>query len=108
MPDTIISLEQKLTAARKAQMADNTTPRTNPNLTPEVRYQSDIVIDLTTPDGNIFYILGLCNRLCQKYGLSPTEIAEFKSATIPCAGKTYNQLLDHCHHWFGLIYLNRS
>ena len=47
--ETIDALEQKLHVARRG--------------VPGARYQTGLVIDLTGPAGNIFYLMGMCNRL---------------------------------------------
>ena len=92
--DTISSLEKKLAAARKQRSA-----------TDSARFPTGVVIDLSGPEGNVFYILGTCNRLARDFGLDGQEVKTFKEELL---GKNYQQILDICQRWFGLIYLNRK
>ena len=39
----------------------------------KAKYPTGIVIKLSGPDGNIFYLMGLCNRLMQQLGLDEQE-----------------------------------
>jgi hypothetical protein len=45
---------------------------------PNAKYPTGIVIDLKSPQENVFYLMELANRLMQELGLSAEEIAEFK------------------------------
>ena len=54
--ETIEALEQKLHVARRG--------------VPGARYQTGLVIDLNGPAGNIFYLMGMCNRLVRELRLS--------------------------------------
>ncbi len=53
---TIDVLERKPHAARRG--------------VPGTKYQTGLVIDLSGPAGNIFYLMGVCNRLVRELGLS--------------------------------------
>jgi hypothetical protein len=93
--ETIAKLEEKLAFAKKAQA-----------LTKEYmpRVYTDIVIDLRGPQGNIHCIIGLCKRLAREY-LEKWEEDIFTQETRLDNGKSYQQLLDTCQRWFGLIYI---
>ena len=54
--ETIDALERKLHAARRG--------------VPGAKYQTGLIIDLNGPAGNIFYLMGVCNRLVRELGLS--------------------------------------
>jgi hypothetical protein len=88
--ETINSLKKKLRAIKKNQNKINSA-----------RIPTRIVIDLLSPQGNVFYILWLCNQLARDY-LDDAEIDIFKSEL---KDKNYNQILDICQQWFGLVYL---
>lgn len=40
-----------------------------------VKYPTGIKIDLKGPNGNVFYLFGLANRLAKELALSPEEYA---------------------------------
>ena len=95
--ENISTLERKLAAAKAQQDA-----------TANARYPSEVVIDLGGPEGNVYYVLGICNRLARQYGLSPDEIASYKHDTRLDGGLGYGQILDACQKWFGLVYIGRK
>ena len=72
------------------------------------RFPTGLQIDLRGRAGNIFYILGTCYRIADTLGLSPALKAEFKAETCLDSGKNYQQILDICQQWFGLIYIRRN
>lgn len=87
----IEQLERTVKLAREQQDAlDNINPR----------IQSGIVIDLKSPEGNVFFILGICNRLAKEYGISDWKSPHYNEMK-------YEDILDLCQKQFGLIYLNR-
>tara|TARA_Y100000591_G_scaffold243628_1_gene214405 strand:+ start:107 stop:331 length:225 start_codon:yes stop_codon:yes gene_type:complete len=66
-------------------------------LTKEPRKQ---VIDLTGPQGNAFYLLGLASKLCKQIGISEHEtnsiLEEMKSSG-------YTNLIETFDRHFGMI-----
>ena len=67
------------------------------------KYPTGIVIDLKSPQGNVFYLMGLANRLIRELGLSAEEIAEFKQEQA--SAKTYNDHLAILRKWFGIVFV---
>ena len=76
--ETIDALEQKLHVAQRG--------------VPGARYQTGLVIDLNGPAGNIFYLMGVCNRLVRELGL-PTQLKHEYETEISSAG-TYQSRLN--------------
>ena len=70
---------------------------------PNAKYPTGIVIDLKSPQGNVFYLMGLANRLIRELGLSAEEIAEFKQEQA--SAKTYNEHLAILRKWFGIVFV---
>ena len=71
---------------------------------PNAKYPTGIVIDLKSPQGNVFYLIGLANRLMRELGLSTEEIAEFKREQS--SATTYNAHLTLLRKWFGIEFLD--
>jgi len=67
------------------------------------KYPTGIVIDLKSPQGNIFYLIGLANRLIREPGLSAKEIAEFKQEQSRAT--TYHAHLNLLRKWFGIVFV---
>lgn len=67
------------------------------------KYPTGIVIDLKGPQGNVFYLIGLANKLIKELSLSAEEIAEFKQEQS--SAKTYCAHLNLLRKWFGLVFL---
>lgn len=67
------------------------------------KYPTGIVIDLKGPQGNVFYLIGLANKLIKELGLSAEETAEFKQEQS--SAKTYCAHLNLLRKWFGLVFL---
>ncbi len=89
MPN-ILELEDTLKKARTKQDAlANIAPRITTN----------IVIDLKSPKGNVFFILGICKRLARKYHIDDSWLPDYTKLN-------YQQILDICQKQFGLIYIN--
>ena len=63
--ETIESLERKLARAKEHEPV-------------EAKYPTGIVIDTREPEGNVFYLFGVANKLLKQLALSDEEIAEFK------------------------------
>ena len=73
-----------------------------PNI-PNAKYPTGIIIDLKSPQGNVFYLMGLANRLIRELGLSAEEIAEFKREQA--SATTYNAHLSLLRNWFGIVFV---
>lgn len=67
------------------------------------KYPTGIVIDLKGPQGNVFYLISLANRLAKELGLSAEEIAEFKRELA--SAKTYRPHLNLLRKWFGGVFV---
>lgn len=87
--ETIEALEQKLHAAQRG--------------VPGARYQTGLVIDLNGPAGNIFYLMGVCNRLVRELGLSAQLKCEYETE-ISSAGD-YQSRLTIMQKWFGIVFV---
>ena len=72
---------------------------------PNAKYPTGIVIDLKSPQGNVFYLMGLANRLIRELGLSVEEIADFKREQA--SATTYHAHLAILHKWFGMLFINK-
>lgn len=68
------------------------------------KYPTGIVIDLTGPHGNVFYLIGLANKLARELGLSAEEIAKFERDLA--GAKTYHAHLALLRKWFGVVFVN--
>lgn len=88
--ETIDALERKLHAAQRG--------------VPGARYQTGLVIDLSGPAGNIFYLMGICNRLVRELGLSAQLKREYETE-INSAGD-YQSRLTILQKWFGIVFVN--
>ena len=73
-----------------------------PNI-PNAKYPTGIIIDLKSPQGNVFYLMGLANQLIRELGLSAEEIAEFKREQA--SATTYQAHLTLLCKWFGIIFI---
>ena len=73
-----------------------------PNI-PNAKYPTGIVIDLKSPQGNVFYLMGLANWLIRELGLSAEEIAEFKREQA--SATTYQTHLTLLRKWFGIVFV---
>ncbi len=89
--ETIEALKRKLHAARRAA--------------PNAKYPTGLVIDLTRPEGNIFYLMGVCNRLVRELGLSAQLKHEYETE-INSAGD-YQSRLTIMQKWFGIVFVER-
>ncbi len=70
----------------------------------DIKYPTGLVIDLRGPQGNIYYLLGVCNRLIRELGLTAEEKEQFAKEL---EDKDNNSRLDIMQKWFGIVYLNR-
>lgn len=88
--ETIEALERKLHVARRG--------------VPGARYQTGLVIDLNGPAGNIFYLMGVCNRLVRELGLS-VQLKREHETEINSVGD-YKSRLTIMQKWFGIVFVN--
>ena len=87
--ETIDALERKLHAARRGM--------------PGARYQTGLVIDLNGPMGNIFYLMGVCNRLVRELGLSAQLKREYETEIN--SADEYQSRLIIMQKWFGIVFV---
>ena len=87
--ETIEALERKLHAARRG--------------VPGARYQTGLVIDLNGPTGNIFYLMGVCNRLVHELGLSTQLKREYETEIN--SANDYQSRLTIMQKWFGITFV---
>ena len=87
--ETIDALERKLHATRRG--------------VPRARYQTGLVIGLSGPAGNIFYLMGVCNRLVCELGLSAQLKREYETE-INSVGD-YQSRLAIMQKWFGIVFV---
>ena len=86
---TIDALERKLHGARRG--------------VPGAKYPTGLIIDLNGPAGNIFYLMGVCNRLVRELGLSARLKREYETE-INSAGD-YQSCLTVMQKWFGIVFV---
>ena len=87
--ETIDALGRKLHAARRG--------------VPGARYQTGLVIDLNGPTGNIFYLMGVCNRLVHELGLSTQLKREYETEIN--SANDYQSRLTIMQKWFGITFV---
>ena len=85
--ETIDALERELRAARRG--------------VPGTKYHTGLPIDLNGPAGNIFYLMGVCNRLVCELGMS-TQLKREYETEINSAGN-YQSRLTVMQKWFGIV-----
>ncbi len=88
--ETKQSLERKLVCVRQHEPE-------------EAKYPTGIVIDTRGPEGNVFYLFGVANKLLKQLALSDEEIAEFKQERD--AQTSYQGHLDVMRRWFGIVFI---
>ena len=64
----------------------------------EKQPQSEIVIDLTGPDGNAFALMGYANRFAKQLGYTPQQRGDL---TTEMMGSDYENLLEVFDKNFG-------
>ena len=87
--ETIDALERKLRATQRG--------------VPGARYQTGLVIDLNGPTGNIFYLMGVCNRLVRELGLSAQLKHEYETEIN--SANDYQSRLTIMQKWFGIVFV---
>ena len=88
--ETIESLERKLARAKEHEPV-------------EAKYPTGIVIDTRGPEGNVFYLFGVANKLLKQLALPDDEIAEFKKERD--AQTSYQGHQDLMRRWFGIVFI---
>lgn len=89
--ETIDALERKLHAARRG--------------VPGAKYQTSLVIDLNGPSGNIFYLMGVCNRLVRELELSAQLKREYETGIN--SASNYQSCLTVMQKWFGIMVVRK-
>ncbi|MDR0967512.1 MAG: hypothetical protein LBL75_01625 [Rickettsiales bacterium] len=92
--DNIATLRLKLAACEAQE-----------DIRAQARVPSGVIIDLNSSDGNIYYIMGLCQRLAQDNKLPQADYEQFQKELKRL--RKYDERLTLCQRWFGLIYLNK-
>ena len=87
--ETIDALERKLHVAQRG--------------VPGARYKTDLVIDLNGPAGNIFYLMGVCNRLVRELELSEQLKREYETEIN--SADDYQSCLTIMQKWFGIVFV---
>ena len=70
---------------------------------PGARYQTGLVIDLNGLAGNIFYLMGVCNRLVRELGVLVQLKREYETE-INSVGD-YQSHLTIMQKWFGIVFV---
>ena len=89
--DTINTLQKKLLIAETQQ-----------DKLANAKYPTGIIIDLSGPCGNIFWILGICRKIFRELDLDDDIATQFNTEIL---GKTYHEILTICQKWFGFVYV---
>ena len=87
--EMIDAQEQKLNAARRD--------------VPGARYKTGLVVDLNGPAGNIFYLMGVCNRLVRELGLSAQQKREYETEINSADDCQFR--LTVMQKWFGIVFV---
>ena len=88
--DTIETLRQKLQRAEQHRPA-------------EAKYPTDLMIDIRGPQGNVFYLFGIADKLTRQLALSDEEINEFKQERDQQT--SYQGHKDLMRKWFGIVFI---
>ncbi len=67
------------------------------------KYPTDLIIDLTGPHGNIYFLAGLCQFLPQQLRLSEEETKLFNAELN---GVNYSTRLKIMQKWFGISFVH--
>ena len=91
--DTVASLERKLVRAKQHEPV-------------EAKYPVDLIIDITGPEGNVFYLFKVANDLLKMLELPDEETTKFKQERD--SQTTYQGHLDLIQKWFGIIFIRNE
>lgn len=72
----------------------------------DAKYPTGLMIDISGPEGNIYYLFGVANRLVRELKLSAEEKAEFERDRNE--QRTYQEHLDVMVRWFGIIFVGEN
>ena len=72
----------------------------------DAKYPTGLMIDISGPEGNIYYLFGVANRLVRELKLSDDEKAAFERDRNE--QRTYQEHLDVMVKWFGIIFVGRN
>ena len=72
----------------------------------DAKYPTGLMIDISGPEGNIYYLFGVANRLVRELKLSSEEKAEFERERNE--QRTYQEHLDVMVKWFGIIFFGEN
>lgn len=89
-------METKETLKKKLKLAEQQEPV-------DAKYPTGIIIDTKGPQGNVFYLFGVANRLVQELALSAEEKAQFNQERD--AQTSYKGHMDLMRKWFGIIFV---
>lgn len=70
----------------------------------EAKFPTGYLINLNSPEGNVFYILGLARSLARQFDV----LSEFKDSFKDIQRTSYQEILDKCQEWFGFVYIHRK
>lgn len=70
---------------------------------PGAKYQTGLAVDLTGPAGNIFYLMGVCNRLVRELGLSAQLKRECETEINSV--DDYQSRLTVMQKWFDIVFV---
>ncbi|MBR4859766.1 MAG: hypothetical protein IKV10_00530 [Alphaproteobacteria bacterium] len=90
--ETIETLKRKL---KQAEASDK-------DMT-DVKYPTNIIIDLSSYQGNVFFITGMARHVLHQLSADDSEYEEYKKE---CENKCYKEILEISRRWFGFIYIN--
>ncbi len=68
----------------------------------KAKYPTDLILDITGPEGDIFFLTGLCQYLPRQMELSAKETELFYTALKL---SDYGAKLDLMKQWFGITYI---
>lgn len=68
------------------------------------KYPTGIKTNLTGPEGNIFYLMGICNKLINQIDLRAEERKQFETELL---GKNYEERLNVMTKWFGIEFIHQ-
>ena len=70
----------------------------------DAKYPTGIIVDLQSPNGNVYALIGLCNSIMRQLALDEEEKKQFKDELDD---KNYRDRLQVMEKWFGLVFINK-